>query len=336
MVGSIRSGVVGGSAPGTPHDRLAWGSTAGVSWYPVGKLRLARRHRVLCPRVEGEPRGRAGGTPAFPGGRNWWVRAGGAPAFPGGRNRYRRAGGAPAFLGVGTKSLCGEAVLPACRGDSGENRERGSMCIRCRRGFTLIELLVVVGVIAILAGMLLPVFAQAREKARQTTCMSHLRQIGAAIAMYRSDFDAYPPVKAGDIPWLEHAPALPGLLDAYLRVGQRLQCPSRKVAAARYTMNRWNGTHWGRTETSPQGQPDAAVSRPSSTLIVWEHQVSAADCILGQEGGDPQRPDAAAGGSHWDSAHHGGFNALWCDGRVKRMRYTDLFRTYFTIEEDPE
>src|SRR5438552_15882727 len=58
-----------------------------------------------------------------------------------------------------------------------------------RRAFTLIELLVVIAIIAILAAILFPVFAAAREAARATSCRSNLRQIGAALAMYREDYD---------------------------------------------------------------------------------------------------------------------------------------------------
>lgn len=63
-----------------------------------------------------------------------------------------------------------------------------------RQGFTLIELLVVIAIIAILASILFPVFAQAREKARQAMCASNLKQIGTAFHMYAQDYDeTFPP-----------------------------------------------------------------------------------------------------------------------------------------------
>src|SRR5437867_7482672 len=57
------------------------------------------------------------------------------------------------------------------------------------QGFTLIELLVVIAIIAILAAILFPVFAQARQKARLTSCLSNLKQLGTALSMYVQDYD---------------------------------------------------------------------------------------------------------------------------------------------------
>lgn len=58
-----------------------------------------------------------------------------------------------------------------------------------QRGFTLIELLVVIVIIAILAAILFPVFAQAQEKARQTSCLSNMKQLGRGLIMYQQDYD---------------------------------------------------------------------------------------------------------------------------------------------------
>ena len=63
-----------------------------------------------------------------------------------------------------------------------------------RRGFTLIELLVVIAIIAILAAILFPVFARARAKARQTQCLSNMKQLGLAMIAYATDYDQFLPV----------------------------------------------------------------------------------------------------------------------------------------------
>src|SRR5438105_1513752 len=82
-------------------------------------------------------------------------------------------------------------------GRIGGARSRGrvsrSMKSRRRAAFTLIELLVVIAIIAILAAILFPVFAQARENARQTACLSNAKQLGLALQMYTQDYDEVVP-----------------------------------------------------------------------------------------------------------------------------------------------
>lgn len=73
----------------------------------------------------------------------------------------------------------------------------GEQMTRTRHGFTLIELLVVIAIIAILAAILFPVFAKAREKARATTCSSHMRQCALAVTMYCTDNGGDGPFNVG-------------------------------------------------------------------------------------------------------------------------------------------
>jgi prepilin-type N-terminal cleavage/methylation domain-containing protein/prepilin-type processing-associated H-X9-DG protein len=118
-----------------------------------------------------------------------------------------------------------------------------------RRGFTLIELLVVIAIIAILAAILFPVFARAREKARQAACQSNEKQIGLAILMYHTDYDGcFPHNCIGGVPnccgaqptvydWME-------VVQPYSKNWQLFLCPS-------YDINIWG-------VTSPEGLPSSA------------------------------------------------------------------------------
>jgi prepilin-type N-terminal cleavage/methylation domain-containing protein/prepilin-type processing-associated H-X9-DG protein len=96
-----------------------------------------------------------------------------------------------------------------------------------RRGFTLIELLVVVAIIAILAAFLFPVFAKARETARQTQCVSNLRQIYHALKLYADDWD--------ETYWLPTPGPINGPYLPYLQSKAVLECPSNPTGDGKYS-----------------------------------------------------------------------------------------------------
>jgi|LSQX01.2.fsa_nt_gb prepilin-type N-terminal cleavage/methylation domain-containing protein/prepilin-type processing-associated H-X9-DG protein len=92
-----------------------------------------------------------------------------------------------------------------------------------RRGFTLIELLVVIAIIAILAAILFPVFARAREKARQTNCLSNMKQISLGVLMYVQDYEEkFPPnyYRSAGLYWWDD------MVQPYVNNRQLFVCPS--------------------------------------------------------------------------------------------------------------
>ncbi|MFM7321991.1 MAG: DUF1559 domain-containing protein, partial [Armatimonadota bacterium] len=137
------------------------------------------------------------------------------------------------------------------------------------RAFTLIELLVVIAIIAILAAILFPVFAQAREKARQTACLSNVKQLGLALSMYLQDYDEtfYPHVTertapAGTPDTLEaRAPfSYRTKLEPYIKNSGIFKCPSAPA---------WPAAGPGRWFTTDYGNNHNESNLPGASQRDW-------------------------------------------------------------------
>lgn len=108
------------------------------------------------------------------------------------------------------------------------DKEAACAMNKIRKGFTLIELLVVIAIIAILAAILFPVFAKAREAARKTSCLNNLKQIGTSIMMYAQDYDENLPSTSFPTPsWNQYGWGfIFTLFDPYTKNTKIYACPS--------------------------------------------------------------------------------------------------------------
>jgi prepilin-type N-terminal cleavage/methylation domain-containing protein len=147
-----------------------------------------------------------------------------------------------------------------------------------RRGFTLIELLVVIAIIAILAAILFPVFAKAREKARQSSCLNNVKQLGVGLMAYAQDYDEMypsyqflPVVGAGYYFWTD-------CLYPYIRNVQVFTCPSRSdrgwpgprtpPTVGSSSCYGYNGNNFGYLPIAPINLGD--VVNPAQCIVIGE------------------------------------------------------------------
>jgi prepilin-type N-terminal cleavage/methylation domain-containing protein/prepilin-type processing-associated H-X9-DG protein len=174
------------------------------------------------------------------------------------------------------------------------------MLLPRRTGFTLIELLVVIAIIAILAAILFPVFAQAREKARATSCISNEKQMLTAALMYQQDYDqVWHRIKTGLAVGNSNNPGDPdqvfgseNMLYPYIKNYQLMKCPSDPVqrddcATDRYGSGiiapiSYSWTYYDNNDASTTGfglcpyttthnsTPEAKVGSPAQTVALYE------------------------------------------------------------------
>ncbi|MFW6438005.1 MAG: DUF1559 domain-containing protein [Armatimonadota bacterium] len=220
-----------------------------------------------------------------------------------------------------------------------------------RTGFTLIELLVVIAIIAILAAILFPVFARAREKARQTSCQSNSKQLGLAFMMYVQDYDEMMPRSwigtNDDMGYIWADCVYP-----YINNLQVFTCPSTSNGARRYgrpnsygfdNINRsylgysYNVNYYSGSDgmTPPRGASLAQIVKPAETILLTD-----SDGGFFETASSTSIDSCFTSGDDEVYIHNEQCNTTFADGHVKSMNQGALCARrdgvyyLFTIEDD--
>jgi len=217
------------------------------------------------------------------------------------------------------------------------------------KGFTLIELLVVIAIIAILAAILFPVFARARENARRASCMSNLKQIGLGMMMYSQDYDEnlppaynyYNGVGNDPLVWWQDE------IQPYVKSYQIVICPSDSDPQRIYSHRTGVASLGYATEFHTSYQVNEAIVHqftsshvltPLASFIVPSTTIIAADA-KGELYGAKWADDPSAPGYDTDPTYHNlakrhldGANFVFADGHVKWLKQTHW--QMWTTEDD--
>lgn len=198
-----------------------------------------------------------------------------------------------------------------------------------RKGFTLIELLVVIAIIAILAAILFPVFAKAREKARQSSCLSNIKQLSLALMQYTQDYDETMVFGSGyqgnEINWQLK-------VDPYIKNKQVLQCPSNTTAPGMYGGGGPGPfpaqmVYYSYSLPNRYGQKLGTVGYPAQTALIFDGIHPA---VSGAQGAVPKKCmgfnacQTALPITANDFYHNGGSNVGFWDGHAKWMAWSTL------------
>ena len=220
---------------------------------------------------------------------------------------------------------------------------------RTRSGFTLIELLVVIAVITILAAILFPVFAQARDKARAATCLSNCKQIGTGLMMYAQDYDETLPGNQNDNAGHNLARGFVDNADPrnwaretqpYIKNLRVLICPETSARSSLTIVGPNVPYH---EVPSPPGAntsymmngiinsaPLAKIPEPADIIFLHEYAGYGRTAQV-----RPHKVNATSTEWHefnhtlYDRQHNEGANLLFCDGHAKWFKKTNIKYTMF-------
>ena len=197
-----------------------------------------------------------------------------------------------------------------------------------RKGFTLIELLVVIAIIAILAAILFPVFARAREKARETQCLSNVKEIALGLLMYASDYDSRLPAGSyqivgaagcdGKFFWPRVVTPYIGTGDGASSSGKALwRCPSWREVSQNWYCGAY--ADYG-LNSSVMSRLEAEIQYPAATVMLGEYAYWHPTGLTwygwySWGGWGAYNRTTPSSGCRYD--HNGRQNIAFCDGHAK-------------------